>query len=278
MIRLILISIDVTLFKVYFKAMKQLIIGYDSKIGKALYKYLRGKGEDVIGTTRRAGSVDGLLFLDMESPDLNFPLADSAVFCAGITSQQKCEEQPGFTRLINVENTLRVAEALHRNGTFLVFLSSDKAISRACEYGRQKSDAEDGFISMGGAVVRLGKVITPDMPLFMKWIEGWENGLRAEAFSDLYFSPIDPDSVLSLIFNAVTRKIPGIFGISASAISYYEAALIGARTLGFSENLVKPTHVPKEMSNFLSPNVRDELGGAELSSSEIIENFFSRYK
>jgi dTDP-4-dehydrorhamnose reductase len=195
-------------------------------------------------------------------------------------SQQKCEENPEETALINVHNTLTAARFFAKQGTHLIFLSSDKVFdgkqarvpvdslySPLCEYGRQKMEAEIGFRDLGGGVLRLSKVLGASVPLFDSWATAWRKGLPIEAFSDLYFAPVPLDRVVLSLSRLIEDKAQDVYQLSAEKdISYYEAAKIGAAALKIPEERVGEASIPPSLKTFLRPRAWTSLDTSRIRS------------
>lgn len=224
-----------------------LIVGGDSQIGRALRLKLESVGANWAVTTRR----DGGLALDLagDASCWRLPKADIAVLCAAVTKIQACEDDPAGTRRLNVGQTVELARRLAAQGAFVVFLStnlvfdgsrprpeSTQAKSPQCEYGRQKSAAEEGIASvMKGqcAIVRLTKVVGRGVPLVTQWRKAWQEGGKIEAFGDLPMASIPMDWAAAGVLKIAHETQGGIFQLSAAAeISYADVARELARRCG----------------------------------------------
>ena len=174
---------------------------------------------------------------------------DVAFMCAAITRMQACEDDPVGTAHINVTQTIRLLDKLHQNGTHCVFLSTnlvfdgtqpwmkvDAPTQPLNAYGYQKSMVEAWCAAHDRCtVLRLTKVIGPNMPLFESWLAGWERGEVAAAFYDMTFAPVWVDDVVDALLQIGTNKRFGVEQISGAAdVSYVEVA----RRLAPNESLV----------------------------------------
>jgi len=242
---------------------KQLIVGADGGIGKALAAALRARGRTPLLTTRRPASPNTgspePLHLDLAG-DLRFwsPPEDTnaAFLCAAVTATDTCRQNVAQTRLVNVENTVLVAERLVRRGAFVIFLSTNLVFdgSVPCcdasapvrprtEYGRQKAEAEARLLALGPsvAVVRLSKVITPVFPLFLNWSAALAQGRPVAPFLDMGLSPVPMAALLPVLLGLGDRRQGGIWQLSATdELSYAQAALQLCRHMGANEALVQP--------------------------------------
>lgn len=175
---------------------------------------------------------------------------DVVFFCAALARMNQCESDPAGTAHINVTQTIKLLEKLQQNGTHCVFLSTNQVFdgskpfieanaptSPLNEYGRQKVVVEEWCNAHDHcAVLRLSKVIAPEMPLFDGWFAGWARGEAAEAFADMSLAPVWIDDVVAALVQMGQEKRVGIQQISGSEdVSYAEVA----RRLAPQKDLVK---------------------------------------
>lgn len=240
--------------------MAVLVVGADGVIGGRLARVLAKSGRSVIGTTRRTTqSTADWIYLDLASTDGfdSLPLCRAAVFCAAVTSMERCQKDPAATRQINVTNTVRLARHLLAAGSHVIFLSSNTVFdgrqpwalatdptSPRTEYGRQKADAESQLLSLNGqiTVVRFSKVIPLEMPLLQGWIRDMRSGRKVYPFSDSRMSPVSLSFAAELLHRVLETRATGIIQASAANdISYEQALRYLAQRLGCDEQLIEPT-------------------------------------
>lgn len=240
--------------------MRALIVGIDGMIGRALGEALTARGDAVFGTTRRAGTADRehRFQLDLATPDAgdaSLPAVDMAIFCAAKARYAECRADPALARRVNVENTLALARRLAAGGSRVLLLSTSAVFDgslphrRAEEfpktaslYGRLKGEAEAGFMALGRAasILRLTKIVTPQLPLFAEWIAALAAGQAIRAFADLRFCPLGLDDVVGALLAAIDDGGEGIYQVSGAAdIVYADAARHLARRLGARLSLVE---------------------------------------
>lgn len=236
-----------------------LIIGIDSSIGKQLALTLKADGYIVIGTTRRFASYSkNLIYLDLSNnvEAVRLPRCKAAIFCAAVTSIEQCCLKPDLTRKINVTNTMLIARKLAKVGAHLILPSSNavfdgksrfvKVNDPVCpksEYGRQKVDLETQLLNLDAkiTVVRLTKVIPPDMPLFKGWITDLRENRVIHPYADKYIAPLSLQFVVKIFQGVLETQALGILQASATAdISYADAAKYLAEQLRYDVSLVKP--------------------------------------
>jgi len=266
-----------------------LVVGADGLIGRKLVDYLKKKGESVLGTTRRPDTVSrSRVYLDLTAdiapwqPPRRISIA---YLCGAVTSLRSCQESPEQTALVNVHHTIALAKKLANNGTFVVFPSTNlvfdgsvpfqKAGARMCpktEYGRQKAEAERQLLASGDsvAVVRLTKVLPPDMPLFADWVRKLRHDEVITPFSDMVMSPVLLDSVVAILYRVGKKRLAGIVQVSGEKdVTYEEVARHIALKMGANVTLVQsikscesglsPEAVPRHTTLDTS-RLRNELG------------------
>lgn len=217
---------------------KILIVGGDGVIGTALNDAILLQKGCVICTTRRRQAVSQeRLFLDLQDASSvnDFDISDYriAYFCAGLSKYSDVETNASAGERINVTNTLLLCSRLMEAGCAIVFLSTAAVFDGehpypgeadpACpntRYGRQKHQVEQSLMDLRQRlnaqvmIVRLTKVMAPDMPL----INGWRNSLtRGEViapFMDLRLSPVSLSYAVAGLLSIGTLKESGTFHLS----------------------------------------------------------------
>lgn len=238
-----------------------LIVGGDGLVGGALATRLVALGYKVLTTTRRADAVGRQrAFLDLSGDVGKWAPPDApnmTVLCSAVTSLEACERDPVGTRLVNVDNTLRVADKLMALGSGIVFPSTnlvfsgdaadqapDAPYSPLCEYGRQKAAVEVALLQAGGraAVLRMTKIVFPDMPIIQGWIAALRSGCAVRPFSDLVIAPLSLDYLVEALRRIIDRSASGVFQITGDRdVSYADIAAFVAGRVGADPGLVQPT-------------------------------------
>ena len=238
--------------------MRVLILGGDSAIGSALAEYWsHDKHVQCYSSTRHKSRVsNSRIYINLEEPE-SFQLDmhyDVAILCAAESNIAKCESNKEKTRVINVVNTYTLSKELSQSNTYVVFLSSNQVFdgtspfskvndktNPTSEYGRQKADAEKLISNLKNfSILRLTKVIHPNLSLFTKWDDNFARGGQVNAFKDMTLSPVDIKKVILKIDSLARYRKVGVFHCSGDVdISYYDFAILYARKHGYSEDLVK---------------------------------------
>jgi len=237
-----------------------LIVGSDGIIGRALADRLSREGKHVWETTRRPDRVSGRrVWLDM-AEDVSvrgFPKSLCAVvICAAVTSLERCRTAPEQSAHTNVCQTVALASRLAEQGLFVVFPSTnlvydgskphveaEEPVCPRTEYGRQKAEAERQLLKLGEqvAIVRLTKVLSPEMRLVNGWVSSLQRGQAIQPFWDMVMAPVSLSFAVEAIGRVAEARLSGITHVSAeNDVTYAEVAQYLARRLNVSPRLVTP--------------------------------------
>lgn len=230
-----------------------LVIGADGLLGRTLSSMLVDAGASVMGTSRRPGA--DAVTLDLGAP-ADWPSLsgyDGVFLLAGISNVARCETDPDGTHRINVEAACALAERAVANGAIVVFPSSSRvfdgqipfvsataAPSPRCVYGRQKAEAEQRLLRVGGcSVVRLTKCLA-----FGGMLETWASqfgaGHGVTAVGDRFMAPVTPAFAASAMIEALARRVCGIVHVSAADhVSFADVAHELGRVRGLSSAFVR---------------------------------------
>jgi dTDP-4-dehydrorhamnose reductase len=284
-----------------------LIIGVDGVIGAALAQALTAAGHAVCGTSRREHSEGPgkRIRLDLAEPDAAdtaLPAADVVIFCAAMARFADCREQPELTRRVNVTAPAAIARRFTEAGSQIVMLSTsavfngrlphvpaDQPRSPVSAYGTQKAEIEAGILALGGkaSVLRLTKVIAPNMPLLRGWIDALARQERIRAFTDLTVSPIRIADVVSAASAVIADGNGGIYQVSGSDdVSYETIARWLVRALGVSTELVQgaravevgiPAGEVSEFNSLDTSRLQAITGWQPPSARAVLEDVFGRF-
>ncbi len=241
----------------------QLVVGADSTIGRALGAVLETDGEIVLGTSRREGTPS--LFLDLAAPATAWELPDRAsvtTICAAMTRVGPVAGAEAQARRVNHEAVLELASTMAGRGSRVVFLStaqvfdgrepftpSDSPPRPISLYGQLKAETE-AALSLAvpeAAVLRLSKVVDPDLALFQGWLAALEAGEAIEAFADAIFSPVALPLAIEAVIAIGHGEESGVFQLSArDQVSYAEVAARLAQGVGAPSEMVRP--VPADLA------------------------------
>jgi dTDP-4-dehydrorhamnose reductase len=241
--------------------LRVLVVGADGTIGSALSQKLLDLGYNVFQTTRRTSTNNSAcsIFLDLAEPVIDadrLPDVNVAIICAAMSRFADCRTRPDLARQVNVVSTSSLARHLTKRGTFVVRLSSsavfdclspnvlaDQQPAPRSIYGRLQADAEVALLGLGSgaAVLRLTKIITPELSLFNDWVHHLLHGRSIEAFTDHTLCPLSLAAAVDAATAVLRCRQGGIFQISGSKdISYTYLACHLARRLGVPVARVTP--------------------------------------
>lgn len=238
--------------------MKSIVVGADGPIGRALVQALQHRDGFVYGTTRRPSNLSANnLYLDLSDQhvaDGPLPSVDIAFFCAAISSFSECRRDPTLAHRVNVDSPAALARRLVTSGARVVLLSTNAvfdgkmpivpASSRTCPvsvYGRVKAEAEAKFLTLGSAaaILRLSKVLTPELKLLIGWIDALSRGQQIVAFTDLRIAPVSLADAVTALLAIPDDPGGGIYQFSSTRdISYAEVARHLAHRIGVSSDHV----------------------------------------
>ncbi len=239
-----------------------LVVGVNGTIGSALFAQLQLSGASVWGTTQRSSSANqpSIFYLNLldspstwQFPDVNF---DVVYLCAGICRMALCEEDPVGTCKVNIDGMVALARRLSDAGAFIVFLSTNQVFSGQSsfvaedavyqplnEYGRQKSVVEILIRQHcpQSAIVRLTKVVEPNMQMIKNWIDRLKQHQSIEAFHDMVLAPVALRQVVEVLISLGDKQLAGCYQISgAEDVSYLDVANFLAQSLECPSSLVQP--------------------------------------
>jgi dTDP-4-dehydrorhamnose reductase len=239
---------------------KVLIIGGDGQLGSYLSRSLTQFDMEIVATTRKTkGLSSNSIFLDLIDPTnslANIPEnIDYALICAAETSIEKCNSYPKETSRINVHGVQILTEFFNRKKIPILFFSTnlvfdgkapyerkDSLRTPFTEYGQQKKMAENLILDGTGdaTILRLSKVISPNMLLLKNWCADLLGGKVIHPFYDSVMAPISIDLVAKLVAKIISNRALGIIQASANDdLSYANAATYIANKLGAPSELVQ---------------------------------------
>ena len=277
-----------------------IIIGGDSYVGSAVLAVHRKVYPETSATSRRRPLTEGLISFNLAEPDpsaLNITTERDALFLAAVSIISDCEKDPEGARQVNVNGTLKTAQALYKQGVRPVFFSTDYVFdgkdgqytedsptAPITEYGRQKAEVEHELLEMtkGNAlIIRLGKVFSlerGDGTLLDEMATLLLAGKPVLAATDQILCPVLIEDVVTAVLEAQRSQLSGVLhACSDEPMSRYDIALNLACALSVDECLVKPIVLdsigmggrPKNTS--MRPlRLKDELGFRARTISECI--------
>ena len=236
-----------------------LVVGADGLIGRALVDHLVLAGRRVVGTTRRTDIFSPRrTFLDLSKNISNWTppcRISKAYICAAVSSIEHCQNYASQSANVNVHNTFELAKVLVKNGSFVVFPSTnlvydgsipyrkaDDLVCPSTEYGRQKAEAESRLLALGNliSVVRFTKILDPKTTLFRGWIQSLNNNKVIHPFSDMVMAPLPLTFVINVLRGIADMRLSGVSQASGEKdVTYEEVSRHVVRCIGVSPSLVQ---------------------------------------
>lgn len=285
-----------------------LIVGVNSKIGEALFKSYASEGLPVFGTSRRKSEVkDKIFYLDVlssQSDREKLPKASVVFMCAYISNMADCSND-SHSEIVNVKGILSLANYFLNKGSFVVFLSSNAVFNHEqnyanetdcphprTSYGQQKYEVENQLLttvnkhfSRNLAIVRMTKVLAPDLPLLKNWQVTISCGKKINAFEDLKICPISLIFAVNSLRKIAESRSAGIFHLSGDTeYSYLEIGQKISEISGGTSNQVMHTKVAEDNQgkfNSISldmANTERLLGIQPENYNSLVKNIFNLLK
>jgi dTDP-4-dehydrorhamnose reductase len=204
-----------------------------------------------------------VLFLDFFSEERLLKQIDSlnpsiVIHTAGLTSVEKCENNPDLAFHINVELSTMVANVTKRLDIRLVHISTDHLfegnVSMLSEgeprqavnvYGRTKAMAESRIeeINPEALIIRTnfyawGTSYRKSFSDFI--IESLRNKKPLNLFDDVYYTPILAENLINTVHELLKKNEKGIFNIvSDDRISKYDFGILIAEEFGLDKSYIE---------------------------------------
>lgn len=212
-----------------------LLVGGDSEIGGTTLAHLRGRGHDVLATTRHPAATSDLIPLDLKAPLNSWtppPQTQAVCIFAAVARLADCAADPRGSAHVNVTQTLALAERLIARDIYVLFLSTnqvfdgqtahvpaDTAMAPVSKYGRQKARTESAlhtYMARGApvAILRLGKVVSPQTALLRDWRAALCADRPIRAFHDMTMAPAPIGAVTHAVERLMTDRAIGIFQLT----------------------------------------------------------------
>ena len=212
--------------------MSKLIIGSNSWLARNFIASC-GTTINLVSMCRSPNSPEEL-YLDLSNFNSTPPIPKGvthAVFFAGISSIVECQDYQESSRLVNYTNTCKLIAQLNAMGIRCLFLSSSTVFSNSSIdhfeysetlpdtfYGQLKLDSEQVILqSPLNTVLRLTKILSCSSALLTQWSTDLLSGKQVSAFSDLFLSPVSPQSVAKWISSQVGFGFPLFWPCSSAS-------------------------------------------------------------
>lgn len=192
---------------------------------------------------------------------------EAVVHAAALTNVDKCEEDIGLARKVNVEGTRNILDLVEKYSAFLVYVSTDYVFSGEegmyketdepnpiNYYGLTKLEAEKmvGASNIEWCIARpsvvFGSTPAAGKVNFALWtINTLKNEESIKIITDQWVSPTLNTNLAEMILETIERKLTGIYHLAgATPLNRYEFTSLIAKTFQLDRNLISKTTL-KEM-------------------------------
>lgn len=220
--------------------LQTLVIGASGSLGGQIYDKLKSNGEAVVGTYSSHRTSDGLIKFELGKDtisSIDTYLGDGlecAVFCAAMTSIDKCKKDAEKARLTNVDATIQLIDELHSKGCFIIFFSTADVYDGTKgnyaetddthpvnEYGRTKLQVEQYIVknNIDACILRIAKVVGDihnSKDVFRDWLAKAKKHEDIYCISGKYDSFVDVDDVADCVEIVKRNHLKGIFNIAGN--------------------------------------------------------------
>jgi len=270
---------------------KVLITGGSGLLAVNWASSIREEADVVLGLHQRSVSLKGVkshpvalnsvddakCLLDKEQPDI-------VIHTVGLTSVEGCEENPPLACYLNIELAENVAKACALMGVKLVHISTDHlfygqkplsiesdTVQPQNEYGRTKAEAEKRVLNIypNALVIRtnfFGWGPSYRLSFSDRIISSLRNGVSIKLFTDVHYTPILIESLVSAVHELLNMNESGIFHIVGDQrLSKYEFGVLIAEKFGLDKNLLSPGHLA-DIPNLVQRPLDMSLSNAKISA------------
>lgn len=210
------------------------VFGASGTVGRTLCRKAQSSGIDVVSFSGHTDKNSERFRL--ESPDFgllgkHIKGVTAAFICAAVSSIDACKKDEKYSRKVNVEGTLLLADWLYQHGIKVIFYSSDYVFSGAVGnyleedapdpttvYGSQKAETERKLLQLvpDALILRLSKVVSGDpcdRTMFSEWYDKIQKEEIIYCVSDQWFCPVASDQVASASLFLMKKGANGIFHV-----------------------------------------------------------------
>lgn len=194
------------------------------------------------------------------------------IHTAGLTSVEKCENNPELAFHINVELSCMVANVTKRLGVRLVHISTDHLFEGNASmlsedeprqainiYGMTKALAESKIeeINPEALIIRTNFYAwgTSYRKSFSDYIiESLRNEKLLSLFDDVYYTPILAENLINTVHELLDRNEKGIFNIvSDDRISKYDFGILIAEEFGLDKSYIERCSLQSKSNLVIRP-------------------------
>jgi len=242
--------------------LKILIIGASGFIGENLYKFLKNKKFDVIGTYFN-NKKKNLIKFDLEKDNISkirgINYFSHIIISSGANKKlDDVEKNWRYEKKINYKNLKKVINMFSKKNKKIIYLSSDAVFdgikgdyretsktNPVNKYGFHKKLMENYIKnkSRNFLIIRISKVFSSkknDQTFLNEMLYNLKKKINYKYAYDEYFTPISINDLISGIYNLIIKDLKGIFHLkSINKISRYQLAKKIVKNLKYKNNIKK---------------------------------------
>lgn len=269
-----------------------LLVGASSGLARSFQRFIEELDDFHITTTSRNGDNDiGLQLDNSVFPEFRDSF-DVVIVFAGMTNMSECETSPELADLVNCDGVVKLMESVQAK-QWVVFstnlvLAGDTPNKQGSDayqpfnrYGASKAKMEQALLRRkeSVAIIRLTKVIQPELPIFVGFLTKLVEKRAIQAFDDMTISPIWIDDVSLFLVKLVSDFSPGIYQLSGSSdVSYYQVMQYFAKQLKLKDSLIQPMAKAVKSPKYTSLHVdikENRYGFTALPYSQVLNKFLN---
>ncbi|MDE6946605.1 MAG: sugar nucleotide-binding protein [Anaeroplasmataceae bacterium] len=227
--------------------MQYLVLGADGYIGAYIYQNIIKEGLDVIGTSRRGISTNGLFYYDIRQNNIDDILDNikdrekAAIVCIADANIDSCLKNFDMAYGINVIGTKRLINRLAMEKFHIIFFSSDNVFDGKTgnyteesptnpinKYGQMKAEMEQYLLDSVPecCILRIPKVVSPlktGANVFTQWENQIDRGV-IQCIRGNKLSFVSIDDLYHVCRIMAERKITGLYNV-AGDVTYSRSEL-----------------------------------------------------
>ena len=273
-----------------------LVTGASGFLGGNIGAFLAGRAHRV-GAVRTPPHPDVLfdayVSVHLEHPDTLVHYIDQfrpevVLHAAALTFHDLCEADPVLARAVNVDASVRLAEAAHRAGSTFVLVSTDAvfdgtrgsytevdAPSPTSIYGITKVAAEEQVLAVGPALVArtnfFGWSPTGRRSILEFFVTSLSRGEQVRGFTDFSTSSAYAQVLAEALWDLVASHASGIVHLtSPDSMTKYDFGVAVAQEFGLDADLITPEQAdiypPRQGDISLDVRRAEQLLGRPLPS------------
>lgn len=287
-----------------------LILGGSGLLGTNLACYLRVHNNIILGMHKRVVDLPGcqsLVIQNIKSDLLHIIVKKNiqvVINTIGLTSVEKCEENPQLSYEINVEAVKMITEVCEIASINLIQISTDhlyssekkllhnenSEVSPINTYGKHKLEGEKPVLMFEkGCVLRtnffgIGSTYRKSFSDFI--LDKLKNEENISLFKDVFYTPVSTRTISNVIIQIINNDLVGLFNISCNElITKLEFGVLLAKKFKLNDSLIDSISITSKKNLVLRPHqmgldnskLRKVLPNIDLSLDTIIEEFYKDY-